>query len=139
MTGLLTEHSLALLKIVEYQLAISVSDHVIRVQCRGRRGRRGRLEFLRYRVPQGRDCFYVPGDRLVHGHRGQHMQSNHWTRRRYTLDSLTEQFVGLSVTQPIVEKRRWRLIFISFYPVTRRCIRTRTIRWRNTLPIYHVA
>ena len=82
MTGLLTEHSLSLLNIDEYQVAISVSADVIRVQCQGHRERRGRLAFLRYRVPQGRDRFYVPGDRLVRGNHGQHMQSNHRTRAR---------------------------------------------------------
>ena len=56
-----------------------------------------------------------------------------------TLDCFTEQLVGLSVTQSITEKRRWRLSFTSFYPVIHRWLRTRTIRWHSTLPTYHVA
>ena len=39
----------------------------------------------------------------------------------------TEQLVGLSVTQSITEKSRWRLSFTSFYPVIHRWLRTRTI------------
>ena len=42
------------------------------------------------------------------------------TRRLYPLDCFTEQLVGLPVTQSITEKRRWRLSFTSFYPVSHR-------------------
>ena len=56
-----------------------------------------------------------------------------------SLESFAEQLVGLSVTHPVDEKRRWRLSFISFYPVMHRWLLTRTIRWHSTLPTYHVA
>ena len=52
---------------------------------------------------------------------------------------LSSSLGGLSVTQSITEKRRWRLSFTSFYPVIHRWLRTRTIRWHSTLPTYHVA
>ena len=35
-------------------------------------------------------------------------------------DSFAEQLVGLSTTQHVDEKRRWRLSFISFYRVIHR-------------------
>ena len=84
--------------------------------------------FFGTECPKEEIVFMCQVDRLVHGHRGQHMQSNCRTRRLYPFDGFTEQFIGLSVTQSIVEMRRWRLIFTSFYPVTRRYLRTRTIR-----------
>ena len=59
----------------------------------------------------------IGGHYLIHSHCGQHLQPDCWARRLYTLDCFTEQLVGLSVTQPITEKRRWRLSFTSFYPV----------------------
>ena len=76
---------------------------------------------------------------LIHGNSGQHLQPDCRARRLYPLDSFAEQLVGLSVTQPVDEKRRWRLSFISFYPVMHRWLRTRTIRWHSTLPTCHVA
>ena len=83
-------------------------------------------------MSQGRNRVLLPGHYLVHGHYGQHLQPDCRTRRFYTLDCLTEQLVGLSVTQSITEKRRWRLSFTSFYPVIYRWLRTRTIPWRIT-------
>ena len=64
---------------------------------------------VRHRVSQGRNRVLLPGHYLVHGHCGQHLQPDCRTRRFYTLDCFTEQLVGLSVTQSITEKRKWRL------------------------------
>ena len=61
-----------------------------------------------------------------------HGDSTLWT-------NFTEQLVGLSVTQSITEKRKWRLSFTSLYPVIHRWLRTRTIHWHSTLPTLHVA
>ena len=83
---------------------------------------------------KGRNRVLLPGHYLVHGHCGQHLQPDCRTRRFYTLDCFTEMLVGLSVTQSITEKRRWRLSFTSFYPVMHRWL-----RWHSTLPTYHVA
>ena len=126
-------------QIDECLAAISASDNDIHRQCLGRRRRRGRLACVRHRVSQGRNRVLLPGHYLVHGHCGQHLQPDCRTRRFYNLDCFTEQLVGLSVTQSITEKRRWRLSVTSFYPVIHRWLRTRTIRWHSTLPTYHVA
>ena len=76
---------------------------------------------------------------VIHGHCGQHLQSDSRAWRFYPLDCFTEQLVGLSVTQSITEKRRWRLSFTSFYPVMYRWLLTRIIRWHSTSPTYYVA
>ena len=90
-------------------------------------------------MSQTRNCVPVPGRYLIHGHCGQHLQPDCRERGLYPLDSFAQQLVGLSTTQPVDEKRRWRLSFISFYPVIHQWLRTRTIRWHSTLPTYHVA
>ena len=126
-------------QIEECLAAISASDNDIHAQCWGRRRRCGRLASIWHRVSQGRNRVLLSGHYLIHGHCGQHLQPDCWTQRFNPLDCFTEQLVGLSVTQSITEKRRWRLSFTSFYPVMRRWALTRTIRWRSTLPIYHGA
>ena len=67
-------------------------------------------------MSQGRNRVLLSGHYLIHGHCGQHLQPDCWTQRFNPLDCFTEQLVGLSVTQSITEKRRWRLSFTSFYP-----------------------
>ena len=79
-------------------------------------------------MSQRRNCVPVPGRYLIHGNSGQHLQPDCRARRLYPLDSFAEQLVGLSTTQPVDEKRRWRLSCISFYRVIHRWLRTRTIR-----------
>ena len=71
-------------------------------------------------MSQRRNCVPVPGRYHIHGNNGQHLQPDCRARRLHPLDSFAEQLVGLSVTQPVDEKRRWRLRFISFYPVMHR-------------------
>ena len=79
-------------------------------------------------MSQRRNCVPVPGRYLIHRNSGQNLQPDCLARRLYPLDSFAEQLVGLSTTQPVDKKRRWRLSFISFYRVIHRWLRTRTIR-----------
>ena len=107
--------------------AISVNDDDIYVQCCGRRGCCRQLASLWHRMSQRRNCVPVPGRYLIHGNSGQHLQPDCRARQLYPFDSFAEQHVGLSTTQPVDEKRIWRLSFISFYRVIHRWLRTRTI------------
>ena len=64
-------------------------------------------------MSKGRNRDFLPDHYFVHGHCGQHLQPDSRTRRLYPFDCFIERLVGLSVTQPITEKRRWCLSFAS--------------------------